>query len=694
MGIPNVHQQEHTFIPDYFSWTKERWEGLIEFKKRFLDDSNVNPLNCPYLRKEVALSWLRSRELGIDPKGKVSKRHLSSEQYKKVLEDNSLLISITKPIMDAFKDMAIFSSGYILYMQDNNGVFLLQQGNMFRMNIEGLVWDVNTIGTCAHSLCMDLRQPIHLMGPEHYSLALMNIMAAAAPIADENGKIIATLILGQSAIKDPWDEHFLNLRSHTLGLVTAVASAVEAQYKLNKSNEELKASYRNLKVANRNLTTAHLTLETTFSLIDEGIITIDGKGKIINFNQEGARILKLRKEEAGKKSIQEFLYRQSNIMSLVLKGNNTDIEETLVVGGDEQSYFINIRPVINKDSQEVDGAILKLTSTEKLNAIVASRSGGIANYTFEDIIGENLNFKKIISLAKKFARSPENILITGESGTGKDLFAQAIHNEYCPQGPYMVVNCAAMPRELIESELFGYEGGSFTGAERSGRPGKIELAHGGTLFLDEVGDMPLEIQAVLLRVLEDKQVMRVGGRRYKKVDFRLIAATNKDLYEMVKDNQFREDLYFRLSVLNINILPLRERKEDIKTYCKYFIGNYCQKLGWKVPEIQANVQKIINEYDWPGNVRQLQNAMIYAVNSATEDLIKAENLPGYILFDSAQGQKNHSPTLEALNLEKLEKEAIIKAMMQAKNYVHLAAQILGISRSTLYRKLKYYNIEY
>ncbi|HHV64667.1 MAG TPA: sigma 54-interacting transcriptional regulator [Peptococcaceae bacterium] len=694
MGIPKVHQQEQTFIPDYFSWTKERWEGLIEFKKRFLEDSNLNPLKCPYLREEVARSWLKSRELGIDPKGEVMQPHLSPEQYKKVLEDNSLLISITKPIMDAFRDMAILSSGYILYMQDYNGVFLLQQGDMLRRNIDGLIWDVNTIGTCAHSLCMELRRPIHIMGPEHYSLALMNIMAAAAPIADENGKIIATLILGQPTIENPCDEHFLNLCSHTLGLVTSLASAVEAQYKLNKSNEELKASYRKLKTANRNLTTAHLTLETTFSLIDEGIITIDEKGKILNFNQEGARILKLKKDEAGKKSIQEFLCRQSNLMPLVLKGNNIDIEETLVVGNDEHSYFINIRPVINKDSQEVDGAILRLTSTEKLNAIVASRSGGIANYTFDDIIGENPNFKKIISLAKKFARSPDNILITGESGTGKDLFAQAIHNAYCPQGPYMVVNCAAMPRELIESELFGYEGGSFTGAERSGRPGKIELAHGGTLFLDEVGDMPLEIQAVLLRVLEDKQVMRVGGRRYKKVDFRLIAATNKDLYEMVKDNQFREDLYFRLSVLNINILPLRERKEDIKLYCKYFIENYCQKLGWKVPEIEASAQKIIDEYDWPGNVRQLQNAMIYAVNSATEDLIKVENLPGYILFDSLQGQNNYSPTMETLNLENLEKEAIKKAMSQAKNYVHLAAQILGISRSTLYRKLKYYNIEY
>ncbi len=226
-------------------------------------------------------------------------------------------------------------------------------------------------------------------------------------------------------------------------------------------------------------------------------------------------------------------------------------------------------------------------------------------------MGESHVFKRTVTLAERFAKSPENILLIGESGTGKELFAQAIHNVYCPQGPFMAVNCAAMPRELIESELFGYEGGSFTGAERAGRPGKIELAHGGTLFLDEIGDMPLELQAVLLRTLEDKQVMRVGGSRYKKVDFRLIAATNKSLLTMVRENQFREDLYFRISVLAIDIPPLRERNDDISLLSNFFVENYCRKMGWNIPEITPLAQSRINSYGWPGNVRQLQNAMIY-----------------------------------------------------------------------------------
>lgn len=264
----------------------------------------------------------------------------------------------------------------------------------------------------------------------------------------------------------------------------------------------------------------------------------------------------------------------------------------------------------------------------------------------------------------------------------------------------MAVNCAAMPRELIESELFGYEGGSFTGAERSGRPGKIELAHGGTLFLDEIGDMPLELQAVLLRTLEDKQVMRIGGQRYKDVDFRLIAATNKNIYKMVKENQFREDLYFRLSVLTINIPPLRERsKVDIELLSKYFVENYCKKMGWPVNEISPAAQSIINEYDWPGNVRQLQNAMIYAVNTAQGDVIKPEHLPSYILLDTAPLKfediiDTTSDNLEMLRMENIEKAAIKMALLKANNNVPAAAEILNISRSTLYRKLKDYNIEY
>jgi len=683
---------------NYLNWTQERWEGILEFKRKFLQNPREDPRKCPYLSKEVANSWIRSQEHGIDPNGSIMRRQLSPEQYQKVLNENKVLIDIARPLIDTFKNMAILSSGYIAYLCNIDGVFLLQAGEMVRVKHEGVVWNENTIGTCAHSMCLQFKQPVHLMGPEHYSVHLHNIMASAAPITNEDGEIIATLILGQPLKQNPWGEYFANMRSHTLGLITALASAVEAQLRQYKTNEKLRVSNMNLQIANHDIQRARQTLETTLSLIDEGIITIDIDGNIININQEGARILGLQSLDKTS-NICNYLPKQSRVMNLVQKGFNGDVEETIVSGSDEQPYFINIRPVIDNFTNQNEGAVLKLTHTDKLNALVASRTGAVASYRFEDIIGENKEFKRCIELARRFAHSKENILIIGESGTGKELFAQAIHNEYRPQGPFMAVNCAAMPRELIESELFGYEGGSFTGAERKGRPGKIEMANGGTLFLDEVGDMPLELQAVLLRALEDKQVMRIGGRSYKKVDFRLLAATNKDLYKMVQEKQFREDLYFRLSVLNINLPPLRERREDIELFSKYFVENYCQKLGWNPYKISPEAQRLINEYDWPGNVRQLQNAMIYAVNSAQDEIIKVENLPNYILVDSSikkvSSDINNSDDglSDVLNLGELEKKAIAVALARTNNDMFDASMLLGISRSTLYRKIKEYGIK-
>jgi transcriptional regulator with PAS, ATPase and Fis domain len=645
---------------------------------------------------EVAKSWIISRELGINPYVKITRPHLNPDEYQKILQANRLIIEIARPLVNTFKDMAILTSGYILYLCDRDGAFLLQEGEMMRMPTEGLIWNEETVGTNVHTICMRLKHPVQLMGPEHYCVDLHDIVASAAPIKDESGEPMATLILSQPLIAKPWVGSFQNLCSHTLGLITSLAAAIEAQIKLYKSNEKLKESYEHLIVINDDLKTAHGALETTLAFIDEGIITLDRTGKILHINQEGLRILKLRPEEIGMRNMNDFLGSQSRIMPLINKGQNIDVEEVLYIGDEEQSYQVNIRPIIKESSKQVDVAVLRLNHSEKINAMIAKRSGAISRYHFEDIIGEDKDFKDNLTLAKRFANSQENILLSGESGTGKELFAQAIHNNHRPQGPFIAVNCAALPRELIESELFGYEGGSFTGAERSGRPGKIELANGGTLFLDEIGDMPLELQAVLLRTLEDKQVMRVGGRSYKKVDFRLIAATNKNLYKMVKEKQFREDLYFRLSVLTINIPPLRQRKKDIQLLSSFFVKNYCGKQGWTVPEISPAAQKIINEYEWPGNVRQLQNALIYAVNTAQGDLITTENLPNYVVMDTyivkIQNTDKQAEAVETLRLENLERAAIETALLRVDNCIPAAAEILGISRSTLYRKLKEYNI--
>ena len=703
---------------NYFTTKKEllhqeRWQAILQCNQDFLQNEADDPCRHPYMDQEVGASWIRSRNMGVDPYTVVTCQNLNVEKISEILDKNRELIDITNCLVKSFKDL-ILSCGYILYLVDKNGVVLLNEGDWEKFPLfddresrMGIVADENSEGTTAHELCIRLKRPVQLLGPEHYCLAFQNRIATAAPIKDETDEVYASLVLlSQPLLSPPAEDTLKDMCLHSLGLIMSMSVAVEGQLKLKKitsdlcdANQKAKTYNSHLQITKDKLVTVNNTLNTTLAFIDEGIITIGRTGKIVHSNQEGLRILKIKAKEIGNKNISEFLSSDSQIMIMAEKGENIAVEEHLCVGSDKLPCQVSIRPILNQLTGELDAAVLKINFSEKVTTPFNNRLSNMGSYTFEDIISKNKEFIKIIAVTQRFASTSENILLIGESGTGKELFAQAIHNIHRPQGPFVAVNCAAMPRELIESELFGYEGGSFTGAERNGRMGKIEMAHGGTLFLDEIGDMPLEFQAVLLRTLEDKQVMRIGGRRYKKVDFRLITATNKDLDNMRKENQFREDLFFRLSVLTITIPPLRDRGNDAEIVSKIFIENYCQKLGWKIPQISPATATIINEYGWPGNVRQLKNAMIYAINTAQGGLIKPENLPNHVMLDLCP-QKNNEITngnekmSKMLRLENLEKSAIETALLYVDNAVPAAAEILGISRSTLYRKLKDYNIEY
>ena len=342
-------------------------------------------------------------------------------------------------------------------------------------------------------------------------------------------------------------------------------------------------------------------------------------------------------------------------------------------------------------------------------------AGDRALVTFSGILGKSPAIKKAKARAKRFAAAHENILITGESGTGKELFAQAIHNEACPNGPFMALNCAAIPPRLIESELFGYESGAFTGADKQGRPGKIELANGGTLFLDEIGDMPLELQTTLLRVLENKRVMRVGGKSYKQVSFNLISATNRNLSEMAREGRFREDLLYRLSVLSVDLPPLRKRKGDALFFAEYYLNECQAKTLAGSAALSKEAAEFVESYSWPGNVRQLKHAIYSAYYTCESDFIELDDFPAYITQGACgkpcpvlsqnesyspvnvqtqldgygiQISTAQQPALPTLRLEELEALAIAEAMKQAEGNVTAAARILGTSKATLYRKLK------
>lgn len=689
--------------------TRKRWQEILRCKEDFLNNPSADPSQYPCMDKDVAASWLRSHKLGVNPHKVMTIPN--EDKLTKLCEQHQQLIEITSEQIEPFKNQMV-SCGYLFYLFDKSGMILCHEGVWVEDQVAdtgsriGILANEETEGTTAHGLCFHLKRPVQLIGPENYCIPLQNRIASAAPIMGEDGEAKAAIvILSPPLVDDLEDDRINHLYMHTLGLISSVATSIETKIKLlnhsiHLENSRSEASKLNeeLQKAKDKMASAHESLTASFAFVDEGMIAIDNKGKILQINNEAIRIFKVRPEEIGNRNLGEFLSTDSAIMHRSSKGDSFTIDECIKVGNVKaRPYRISVRPILNQYTKKLDVVILKFISCEKLTNQQNNRSGRSATYKFEDILGDSMAIKSSIAQASRFATSPENILLIGESGTGKELFAHASHNLSRPNGPFMAVNCAALPRELVGSELFGYEGGSFTGAERCGKAGKIELADGGTLFLDEIGDMPLEHQAILLRTLQDKRVMRIGGSHYKDVDFRLIAATNKDLQKMVEEKTFREDLYYRISVLGVFIPALRERGKDISLLSKLFIHDYCDRIGLQEPQLSPEAEKIINQYNWPGNVRQLQNAIHHAINTASGELIEPSNLPSYVLSNtttsgSAGVSRFDGTGPQTLCLKTIEKEAIEAALLRARNCIPTAAEIVGLSRSTLYRKLKDYNI--
>lgn len=332
----------------------------------------------------------------------------------------------------------------------------------------------------------------------------------------------------------------------------------------------------------------------------------------------------------------------------------------------------------------------KNNEAKKQRKMIDKIQGRQAIYTFDKIIGQDENFIKVVVYAKKISDSRSNILIMGESGTGKELFAQSIHNySNRSDGPFIALNCGAIPSNLIEAELFGYDEGSFTGAKAKGNPGKFEIADGGTIFLDEIGEMPLDLQTRLLRVIEEGTISRIGSTNIKVVNVRVIAATNKNLHKEVINGTFRKDLFYRLNVLPLRLPSLSERKDDIKPLIEYFMEKISKKLNKsKVTITNEDIKKLCS-YNWPGNVRELENYIELAIN--TEELPDINEI-SFKKKDDLTYIKTQTLDNSICSLKDLEKQHIIKILDSTNNNITHSANILGIGRNTLYRKLKEYEI--
>ncbi|WP_110943150.1 sigma-54-dependent Fis family transcriptional regulator [Inediibacterium massiliense] len=646
LGIPNMEEQ---------------WENFVK--------KNQIPKN---IRREILDSWIRCKNYKVDPY-EGSGKEIEKEEFDQILQNKKELIEIAKPIMLSLYNV-VKESNYSIILTDENAVILEVIGNKTIMErnthlyfLKGCQWTEENVGTNAIGTCIYLDQPIQTLGAEHYGKKQHGWTCSAAPIHDNNGKIIGAIDLSGD---------FHGYHSHTLGIVVEAANSIQEQFLIAEHRKWVKVA---------------------FESIEDGILIIDSNFIVKDFNLKMCEILKVKKEEIYTLDIKVLL---NDIIKDICNFNKSNIiwyrEVSLYVDHHRVECNINVTPV--QKGEKYIGFVIVAKKVDSFRHAVNKIAGFSSRYTFEDIITDNFKMKNIVEEAKNIAENECSVLITGESGTGKELFAHAIHNESKRQnGPFVAINCAALPKDLVESELFGYEKGSFTGALKEGQPGKFELANKGTIFLDEIGELPLEMQSKLLRILDNHTVTRIGGTYERNLDVRVIAATNRNLYQEIQTNNFRSDLYYRLNVFNLKLLPLRERREDIVLCTEFFLDKLNQKNPRCPKKIDENfIQSIIN-YHWPGNVRELENMVQRAYYLSKNSIISSTLIPDYISKNIKENANYNSDILPVCHsksniLEEIEKKLIIDSLKKCNGNVVDASKMIGIGKSTLYRKIKKYEL--
>jgi len=641
---------------DTYISKKEAWEKFI-YENRM--DSSVDSI--------ISESWKRCKKYGVDYLDGKGKK-VSNIQYESIIEQNKELLMIAKPIMENLHNI-VLGTHYVLVLTDKHGHIIeiigdnivRGEADKIRFNY-GALWSEEAVGTNAIGTALAIDKPIQVIGEQHYCLSHHTWTCSATTVHDEKGNVIGCLNMSG-------DNNTAHI--HTLGIVVAAAYTIEKQLALLRSNE---------------------LIQTTFESTSDGIIIIDKNYKISKVNKRAVEILGLKNENIDKLDIREILIDVNFDFDINFfeKKSIYFTDWFFSVNGVRVPCAVNIVSMIA--NHEIIGFTLAFKETKYLHKAVNKVTGNRATYTFENIITGTPKMKQVIDSAEKMARTKGCILIEGESGTGKELFAHAIHNySNYSKGPFVAVNCASLPKGLIESELFGYEKGAFTGALKEGNPGKFELANGGTIFLDEIGELPLELQAKLLRVLDNLTVTRIGGNYDIKLDVRIIAATNRNLLQEVQRKNFREDLYFRLNVFKLEIPPLRERITDIRLCANYFLKNLNNQQPENTKKFSQEFIRDLENYKWIGNVRELQNIIERAFYLCDEKVITGECLPDSILIC------NNKPVYEIdtsiISVKNIEKSNMIKMLLKCNKNVIQAGKNLNMSKSTIYRKIKKYNID-
>ncbi|HWR39500.1 MAG TPA: sigma-54-dependent Fis family transcriptional regulator [Patescibacteria group bacterium] len=657
--------------------------SVLEEWERFVSGPQENAV---MVRTEINDSWKRCAAANVSPYHQGRHRQLEEASIAVWLKRNKDLITIAKPFM-ANLYQVVAGSGFVVVLTDDRGYIMDLYAdkdtldNPLTLNFfTGADWSEAEAGTNAIGTTLHLRQPVQVSGPEHYCRKHHCLTCSAAPILDRQGRVRA--ILDVSGASE-------SAHLHTLGMVVAAAEAIMAQMAIQQKNRELVA-------VNKRLT-------NIFNTMSDGVITINAEGVISDLNPVARRLLGKSEKALLGVPLERVFGEKSALNQKLLQAGEAYADMELLVDTELGiSHCLVSGEPLTDEQGTVSGGVIILRTIEKIQSLVNRFSGHYGSLQFSDIIGNSGGLLEAVRVASLAAASPANVLLQGESGTGKEIFAQAIHNRSDRRlGPFVAVNCGAIPRELIGSELFGYEEGAFTGARRGGKPGKFELASGGTLFLDEIGDMPLEQQVTLLRVLQERKVSRVGSEREIPIDVRIICATNKCLWDETEQGMFRQDLFYRLNVISVNIPPLRERGDDIGMLFQYFLETMDRQHRREFLVAPA-VLACLQNYSWPGNVRELQNVAERIVSLVDGRMVEVGHLPAEI-----RGQRL-SPVSRLPNQERLlndcreerrrrqevsERQEILNQLHHCGGNVTSAARLLGVSRNTLYRKMRQYAID-
>lgn len=525
----------------------------------------------------------------------------------------------------------------------------------------------DVIGTNAAVMCMRAPKGVWVIGEDHYIDALKPYACYAFQILGRYSRTgIGLLITRKENLTPDLAALFRFIESTELIITTGQASE-------DVFIKDTIVSMTYNKEQNRDV-----------------VLIVDNGGYITYANDRFYEMFRADPLTTINKALEEHLPEFGFVKSCLDSGRK--ITKKRVFIGDSRApagpYYVDCTPV------ERDGAwiavIVTLYRTDGTEKQV--QQGFVPKYTFDDLLGVSEKFVQLKEFAQRIADTSSAVLIQGESGTGKELFAHAIHGASARRDkPFVSINCAALPKDLIGSELFGYVGGAFTGANRNGAKGKFELADGGTLFLDEIGEMPLEMQSVLLRVLEENAVTRIGGDKPIPINVRIITATNRDLNQYIADGKFRADLYYRLNVISLNMVPLRERKEDVPILAESFISRYAAENGVHINGITRDALYALMDYDWPGNVRELRNIIERGVITAENGYIQARHLPSHISHINGEAPlpaANGEEETMGVKYAQRRKEIALQMMQELGGNKTLVAKRMGISRSTLYRMLR------